>query len=187
MVTAGCRNPAYKAYTPKTSGAGTRQVHVRSAYPAAAGPPGSCQRGCGRKDWLTLRSSWVTVAAGWSQCPPCRPCPPPAHSTGIWRSLTVNSGRSHTDLTCAIGVGFRLSGLPGHAFQARDAGCRPHHSQLDTLPSAATCSAVSVTAIQADAGPSTLIVDSPRPARTTTMSASSAEGLLSRCTTPFGT
>jgi hypothetical protein len=36
-------------------------------------------------------------------------------------------------------------------------------------------------------GPGTLIVDSPRPARTTTMSAGSAEGLLSRCTTPFGT
>src|SRR5215216_1277861 len=36
-------------------------------------------------------------------------------------------------------------------------------------------------------GPSTLIVDSPRPARTTTMSAGSAEGLLSRCTAPLGT
>lgn len=40
---------------------------------------------------------------------------------------------------------------------------------------------------RAHAGPAALIVDSPRPARTTTMSAGSAEGLLSRCTTPFGT
>jgi uncharacterized protein len=37
------------------------------------------------------------------------------------------------------------------------------------------------------AGPSALMVDSPRPARTTTMSAGSAEGLLSRCTAPLGT
>jgi hypothetical protein len=40
---------------------------------------------------------------------------------------------------------------------------------------------------EAYAGPSTLMVDSPRPARTTTISAGSAEGLLSRCTTPLGT
>jgi hypothetical protein len=91
------------------------------------------------------------------------------------------------DLTCAIGMASGWDDGTGRAFQARDAVSRPHHSQLDTLPSAATCSAVSVTAIQADAGPSTLIIDSPRPARTTTMSASSAEGLLSRCTTPLGT
>jgi hypothetical protein len=45
--------------------------------------------------------------------------PSRARSTGIWRSLTVNSGRSHTHLTCAIGVGSRLSGLLGRAFQAR--------------------------------------------------------------------
>jgi hypothetical protein len=42
-------------------------------------------------------------------------------------------------------------------------------------------------AIAAYAGPSTLMVDSPWPARTTTMSAGSAEGLLSRCTAPLGT
>src|SRR5215217_8053521 len=56
---------------------------------------------------------------------PHRPCPPRAHSTGIWRSLTVNSGPLHTHLTCAIGVGSRLSGLPGRAFQARDADSIP--------------------------------------------------------------
>jgi hypothetical protein len=53
------------------------------------------------------------------------PCPPRARSTGIWRSLTVNSGRLHTDLTCAIGVGSRPSRVPGRAFQARDAGSIP--------------------------------------------------------------
>jgi hypothetical protein len=42
-------------------------------------------------------------------------------------------------------------------------------------------------AIAAYAGPSRLIVDSSWPARTTTMSAGSADGLLSRCTAPLGT
>ncbi len=40
--------------------------------------------------------------------------------------------------------------------------------------------------VQLGAGPSTLIVDSPRPARTTTRSPGSAERLLSRCTDTLG-
>ena len=43
------------------------------------------------------------------------------------------------------------------------------------------------TRCQARAGPSTLTVDSPRPARTRTRSDGSAELLRSRCTTPLGT
>jgi hypothetical protein len=63
----------------------------------------------------------VTIAATLEGAVgPRRPCPPRARSTGIWRSLTVNSGRLHTDLTCAISVGSRLNGVPGRAFQARD-------------------------------------------------------------------
>lgn len=40
---------------------------------------------------------------------------------------------------------------------------------------------------QGEGGPPTLNVDSPVPARTTMMSAGTAEGLLSLCTAPFGT
>jgi hypothetical protein len=69
---------------------------------------------------LTLGFSLRPLPPRQSHGRPQRPCPPRARSSGIWRSLTVNNGRSHTDLTCAIGVGSRLSGLPGRAFQARD-------------------------------------------------------------------
>ena len=57
----------------------------------------------------------------------------------------------------------------------------------DTPYQALTCPPASATAMPGYAGPSRLIVDSPQPARTTTMSAGSAEGLLSRCTAPLGT
>jgi hypothetical protein len=59
-------------------------------------------------------------APGPSHVGPRRPCPRRARSIGIWRSATVNNGRSHTDLTCAIGVVSGVDGLPGRAFQARD-------------------------------------------------------------------
>jgi hypothetical protein len=57
----------------------------------------------------------------------------------------------------------------------------------DTPYQAPTYPPGSAAAILAYAGPSTLIVDSPEPARTTMMSAGSAEGLLSRCTAPLET
>jgi hypothetical protein len=67
-------------------------------------------------------------APGPSHVGPRRPCPRRARSIGIWRSATVNNGRSHTDLTCAIGVVSGVDGLPGRAFQARDRGATsgPH-------------------------------------------------------------
>src|SRR5215218_3133060 len=37
----------------------------------------------------------VTIGAKPEPLRPRRPCPARARSTGIWRSLTVNSGRSH--------------------------------------------------------------------------------------------
>jgi hypothetical protein len=94
----------------------------RRGHPGtAARPAGACQRG----KWssgtgLTLRFSFVTIAAtleqGWSS----PPCPPRARSTGIWRSLTVNNGRQHAALTCAIGIASAPEDGTGRAFQARD-------------------------------------------------------------------
>jgi hypothetical protein len=52
-------------------------------------------------DGLTLRFSLRPSLQGPSQLRPRRSCPPRVRSTGIWRSLTVNSGRSLPDLTCA--------------------------------------------------------------------------------------
>jgi hypothetical protein len=74
-------------------------------------------------------------APGPSHVGPRRPCPRRARSIGIWRSATVNNGRSHTDLTCAIGVVSGVDGLPGRAFQARDrwatSGPHPGHNRPD--------------------------------------------------------
>jgi hypothetical protein len=60
----------------------------------------------------------VTVATLERGCPR-RPCPPRARSTGIWRSLTVNSGRSSEALTCGSGIGSGQDDTTGRAFQAR--------------------------------------------------------------------
>ena len=46
----------------------------------------------------------VPSTPGPSQVRPRRPCPPRARSTGNWRSLTDNNGRSKEALTCGSGV-----------------------------------------------------------------------------------
>jgi hypothetical protein len=71
---------------------------------------------------LTLRFSLSASLPGQTQLRPRRPCPPRARSTGNWRSLTVNSGRSGDVLTCAIGVVSGRTTGTGRAFSARDAG-----------------------------------------------------------------
>jgi hypothetical protein len=79
-------------------------------------------------------------------------------------------------------VAHRLNAEADHpALLARPRRQRRHSYQAPTCPPGST------PVIAAYAGPSTLMVDSPWPARTTTMSAGSAEGLLSRCTAPLGT
>jgi hypothetical protein len=55
-------------------------------------------------DGLTLRFSLWPSLLRRSHLRSRRPCPPRARSIGNWRSLTVNNGRSHTELTCAIRV-----------------------------------------------------------------------------------
>jgi hypothetical protein len=64
----------------------------------------------GRRDGPHPPVQLVTIAAtlerGWSS----PPCPPRARSTGIWRSLTVNTGRSEERLTSAIRVASRVDG-----------------------------------------------------------------------------
>src|SRR5215216_5650886 len=61
----------------------------------------------------------VTIAATRSRGCPRRPCPPRARSTGNWRSLTVNNGRSIEALSCSNGVGSGQEDGTGRAFQAR--------------------------------------------------------------------
>jgi hypothetical protein len=92
----------------------------RRGHPGtAARPAGACQRG----KWssgtgLTLRFSFVTIAATLEQGRSSPPCPPRVRSTGIWRSLTVNNGRQHAALTCAIGIASAPEDGTGRAFQA---------------------------------------------------------------------
>jgi hypothetical protein len=94
---------------------------VQQQQATAAPSARACQRGKW-SSWagLTLRFTGDHRCQAPSQLRPHRPCPPRARSTGIWRSLTVNSGRSLAALTCAIGVASGVERLPGRAFQARD-------------------------------------------------------------------
>jgi hypothetical protein len=94
---------------------------VQQQQATAAPSARACQRGKW-SSWagLTLRFTGDYRCQAPSQLRPHRPCPPRARSTGIWRSLTVNSGRSLAALTCAIGVASGVERLPGRAFQARD-------------------------------------------------------------------
>jgi hypothetical protein len=64
---------------------------------SSAAPPSALSASSGRP-------SWPRSPPRRSQLRPCRPCPPRDPSIGIWRSLTVNNGRSQEALTCAIGV-----------------------------------------------------------------------------------
>ena len=62
----------------------------------------------------------VTIAATLERGCSSSACPPRARSTGNWRSLTVNNGRPHGALACAIGVASGWDDGTGRAFQARD-------------------------------------------------------------------
>ncbi|HKF88981.1 MAG TPA: hypothetical protein VKB85_13035 [Propionibacteriaceae bacterium] len=62
----------------------------------------------------------VTIAATLERGCSSSACPPRARSTGNWRSLTVNNGRPHAALACAIGVASGWDDGTGRAFQARD-------------------------------------------------------------------
>ena len=99
-------------------------------------PSATCQRGRW-SPWtgLTLRLSLWPSPPRRSRVRPRRPCPPRARSIGISRSLTANHGRSRTDLTCAIGVGSRPSGLPGRASKLGTGGAtsgpHPGHERPD--------------------------------------------------------
>jgi hypothetical protein len=121
---------------------------VRAAVGRCPIPAGNCRasaRACQRGKWsswagLTLRFAGDHRCQAPSQLRPHRPCPPRARSTGIWRYLTVNSGRSLAALTCAIGVASGVERLPGRAFQARDAGSIPVTRSTISTGSPATLS-----------------------------------------------
>jgi hypothetical protein len=69
---------------------------------------------------LTLLLSLGPSLPSGSKIRPRRPCPPRARSIGVWRCLTVNSGRSQAGLTCAMGLASGPDEGTGRAFQARD-------------------------------------------------------------------
>jgi len=91
------------------------------AIPAAAPPTGGLPtRRVVMVDEPHPLVELVTIVATRNRVRPRRPVPLRARNIGPWRSVTDNSGRSRKTLSCAIGVGSRLGGVPGRAFQARD-------------------------------------------------------------------